>query len=213
MEDQILIGKDHPVVKHHKAYGQELFPGFAYIDLLYQLFRERGYDFARLELLNLSIYNPLVVGQDLNVLLRVQCDETEAGRWQIRVEGQEQRKGVLSPERKLHITAEMHLCDPLTFDEVLNISRIKQTAARSVSLDSFYAQCRHQELVHTGFMLADGVVYEGENGASYIEIALGDEARRSAEGFMFHPTLIDGSGVGTGVLFDNTNEEEQRLFL
>ncbi|WP_088833756.1 SDR family NAD(P)-dependent oxidoreductase [Paenibacillus tyrfis] len=213
MEDQILIGKDHPVVKHHKAYGQELFPGFAYIDLLYQLFRERGYDFARLDLLNLSIYNPLVVGQDLNVLLRVQCDETEAGRWQIRVEGQEQRKGVLSPERKLHITAEMHLCDPLTFDEVLDISRIKQTAARSVSLDSFYAQCRHQELVHTGFMLADGVVYEGENGASYIEIALGDEARRSAEGFMFHPTLIDGSGVGTGVLFDNTNEEEQRLFL
>ncbi|MFS0873157.1 SDR family NAD(P)-dependent oxidoreductase [Paenibacillus xylanilyticus] len=213
MEDQILIGKDHPVVKHHKAYGQELFPGLAYIDLLYQLFREQGYDFAQLEIRNLSIYNPLFVGQDLNVLLRVQCEETEAGRWQIRVEGQEQRKGLLSPECKLHITAEMHLCDPLMFDEVLDISRIKQTAARSLSLDSFYAQCRHQELVHTGFMLAEGLVYEGENGASYIEIALGEEARRSAEGFMFHPTLIDGSGVGTGVLFDNTNEEEHRLFL
>ncbi|WP_155660759.1 SDR family NAD(P)-dependent oxidoreductase, partial [Priestia megaterium] len=213
MEDKILISIEHPVVKNHKAYGQELFPGFSYIDLLYQLFREHGYSYKQLELRNLSIYNPLMVGQDFSILLHIKCEEKKAGYWQIRVEGQKQRKGVLESEHKLYITAEMYQRDDIVFDEVLDVTSIKQNSINTVHLDRFYDQCRRQGLVHTGLMQASGEVYQEDNGASYIEIYLGKEAFDSAESFMFHPTLIDGSGVGTGVLFDLKNEEDKNLFL
>lgn len=43
MQEQLLINNQHPVLKHHKAYGKELLPGLAYIDLIYQTFRENGF--------------------------------------------------------------------------------------------------------------------------------------------------------------------------
>ena len=60
MQDQFLISINHPILKNHKVYGQALLPGLAYIDMLYQFFRENGHDYTELELRNLSIYNPLI---------------------------------------------------------------------------------------------------------------------------------------------------------
>ncbi len=47
MQEQLLINNQHPVLKHHKAYGKELLPGLAYIDLIYQTFRENGFFMPR----------------------------------------------------------------------------------------------------------------------------------------------------------------------
>ncbi|WP_409174764.1 SDR family NAD(P)-dependent oxidoreductase [Brevibacillus fortis] len=212
MHDQFLITINHPILKNHKAHGQELLPGLAHIDLLYQMFRENGHDYSELELRNLTIYHPIMVGQDYDVMLSIQCTQGKAGQWQIRMEGQTQRNGILDSEKKLYVTAEMHQSASAQFDETLDLLMIEQAANKKVNLHDVYEQCRRQELVHTGFMKAEGTIYETDS-AAVMDISLGKHALPSAEGFMFHPTLIDGSAIGSMVLFTSVVQEEQRLFL
>ncbi|MED1797208.1 SDR family NAD(P)-dependent oxidoreductase [Brevibacillus porteri] len=212
MHDQFLITINHPILKNHKAHGQELLPGLAHIDLLYQMFRENGHDYSELELRNLTIYHPIMVGQDYDVMLSIWCTQGKAGQWQIRMEGQTQRNGMLDSEKKLYVTADMHQSAPAQFDETLDLPILEQAANKKVNLHDVYEQCCRQELVHTGFMKAEGTIYETDS-AAVMDISLGKHALPSAEGFMFHPTLIDGSAIGSMVLFTSVIQEEQRLFL
>ncbi|MFG0213990.1 SDR family NAD(P)-dependent oxidoreductase [Brevibacillus porteri] len=212
MHDQFLITINHPILKNHKAHGQELLPGLAHIDLLYQMFRENGHDYSELELRNLTIYHPIMVGQDYDVMLSIQCTQGKAGQWQIRMEGQTQRNGILDSEKKLYVTADMHQSASAQFDETLDLPILEQAVNKKINLHDVYEQCRRQELVHTGFMKAEGTIYETDS-AAVMDISLGKHALPSAEGFMFHPTLIDGSAIGSMVLFTSVIQEEQRLFL
>lgn len=212
MHDQFLLTINHPILKNHKAHGQELLPGLAHIDLLYQMFRENGHDYRELELRNLTIYHPIMVGQDYDVMLSIQCTQGKAGQWQIRMEGQTQRNGILDLEKKLYVTAEMHQSASAQFDETLDLAMLEQAANKKINLHDVYEQCRRQELVHTGFMKAEGTIYETDSTA-VMDISLGKHALPSAEGFMFHPTLIDGSAIGSMVLFTSVIQGEQRLFL
>ncbi|WP_064201987.1 SDR family NAD(P)-dependent oxidoreductase [Brevibacillus brevis] len=212
MHDQFLITINHPILKNHKVHGQELLPGLAHIDLLYQMFRENGHDYRELELRNLTIYHPIMVGQDYDVMLSIQCTQVKAGQWQIRMEGQTQRNGILDSEKKLYVTAEMHHHASAQFDETLNLPLLEQAANKKINLHDVYEQCRRQELVHTGFMKAEGTIYETDS-AAVMDISLGKHALPSAEGFMFHPTLIDGAAIGSMILFTSIVQEEQRLFL
>ncbi|NRR01524.1 SDR family NAD(P)-dependent oxidoreductase [Brevibacillus sp. RS1.1] len=212
MHDQFLITINHPILKNHKVHGQELLPGLAHIDLLYQMFRENGHDYRELELRNLTIYHPIMVGQDYDVMLSIQCTQVKAGQWQIRMEGQTQRNGILDSEKKLYVTAEMHQHASAQFDETLNLPLLEQAANKKINLHDVYEQCRRQELVHTGFMKAEGTIYETDS-AAVMDISLGKHALPSVEGFMFHPTLIDGAAIGSMVLFTSIVQEEQRLFL
>ncbi|TQR33926.1 SDR family NAD(P)-dependent oxidoreductase [Brevibacillus brevis] len=212
MHDQFLITINHPILKNHKVHGQELLPGLVHIDLLYQMFRENGHDYRELELRNLTIYHPIMVGQDYDVMLSIQCTQGKAGQWQIQMEGQTQRNGILDSEKKLYVTAEMHHHASAQFDETLDLPLLEQAANKKINLHDVYEQCRRQELVHTGFMKAEGTIYETDS-AAVMDISLGKHALPSAEGFMFHPTLIDGAAIGSMVLFTSIVQEEQRLFL
>jgi polyketide synthase PksN len=212
MHDQFIINNSHPIIKNHKVYGQELLPGLAYIDMLYQFFRENGFDYNSLELRNLSFYNPLVVGRDYHVMLSIHCSESKAGQWQIVVEGREQRNGTLSPNIKRYITAEMHRIEPIVFEETLDLEAMKQSASKTIGLNEFYEQYRRREMVHTGFMKAEGRVYVLDTGI-LIDISIGQHALPGAARYMFHPTLIDGSGAGSGILLAPLVKDEQQLFL
>ncbi|MEW9701793.1 phosphopantetheine-binding protein [Paenibacillus sp. SI8] len=211
MNEQFLIGIDNPILGNHKVFGQALLPGLAYIDMLYQLFRENGFDYTQLELRDVTIYNPLIVEHDRSVMLHVQCTEIHKGHWQIRIEGQEQVNGILSVEKKHYISAEMHQCAPVAFSEILDLHVIKQSA-NVKSLDEIYEKFRCHELVHSGFIKAEGTIYTLNNEA-ILDISLGQHALPSASEFMFHPTLMDGSGVGASDLMASVLTETQQLFL
>ena len=212
ISDQFLLNANNPVIGNHKVYGRELLPGLAYLDLIFQLFRAHHYSYAELELRNLTIYNPLTVGQDQDVMLGIRCSEMNDGQWRIVLEGQERHNGALALDKKRYAAAEMHQKKPVVFKETLDMRKIKQSAGRIVSLDEVYQQCRRQDLEHTGFMKAEGAIYD--TGASVvIDISIGRDALPGAAGLMFHPALIDGSGVGSGLLLSSLVKEEQRLFL
>nr|MDH3093467.1 hypothetical protein [Bacillus velezensis] len=65
-------------------------PGLAYIDLIYQTFRENGFFHAGLELRHLSIFHPLAPEQGESILLSVDCTENGEEQWKVEVKGQKQ---------------------------------------------------------------------------------------------------------------------------
>ncbi|MCR4441101.1 MAG: beta-ketoacyl synthase N-terminal-like domain-containing protein [Peptococcaceae bacterium] len=211
MKESFLLSADNPVIKNHKVYGLPMLPGLAYIDLLYQVFRENGFDYTTLELRNLTIYNPLVVEQGRDVTLDIQCTETANGQWQLKVEGQYEDREKKVRVKKQYVAAEMKQREAAVFAETLSLDAVKQAAKQTVNLSEIYNQCRRRELVHTGFMKAEGVVYDLD-AEVIIDLSVGPAAYPSAAGFMFHPVLLDGSAIGlwgTSALF----KEEQRLSL
>ncbi|WP_276736064.1 type I polyketide synthase [Bacillus sp. (in: firmicutes)] len=209
---QLTLSLKNPFIYHHVVYGQNVLPGLAYIDMIYQIFREHGYECSELQLRNLSIYQPLTVGQNAVIVLDIQCTEKKEGKWQISAKGFEKRDGNKASEEKLYMKADMHVHAPVVFEETLDLNQIKTAAQNIVQLDDVYKQCRRQELVHSEYMKAEGCIYEEEDGV-LLDLSLGSEAMHHAEGFMFHPTLIDGSGVGANNLLTSLLKGEQRLYL
>ncbi|MED1738767.1 SDR family NAD(P)-dependent oxidoreductase [Bacillus swezeyi] len=209
---QLTLSLKNPFIYHHVVYGQHVLPGLAYIDMIYQIFREHGYSCSDLQLRNLSIYQPLTAGRDSVIVLNIQCAEKKEGHWQITAKGFEKRHGKEASDEKLYMKADMHTAVPAVFEETLELKQIKASADTIIRLDDVYEQCRRQELVHSGYMKAQGCIYEEEDGV-LLDLSLSSEAMLHAEGFMFHPTLIDGSGVGANNLLTSLLKGEQRLFL
>ncbi|MFT4400843.1 SDR family NAD(P)-dependent oxidoreductase [Bacillus sp. SW14] len=209
---QLTLSLKNPFIYHHVVYGQHVLPGLAYIDMIYQIFREHGYTCSELQLRNLSIYQPLTVGQGAVIALDIQCAETKEGKWQITAKGIEKSEGNEASEEKLYMKADMHTHSPAVFEETLDFNQIQAAAQNVVQLNDVYEQCRRQELVHTEYMKAKGCIHEEEDGV-LLDLSLGSEAMQHAESFMFHPTLIDGSGVGANNLLTSLLKGEQRLYL
>ncbi|MBW5467433.1 SDR family NAD(P)-dependent oxidoreductase [Brevibacillus formosus] len=212
MKEQFLLSGDHPILSNHKVFGQELLPGPAYVDLIYQAFRDNGYDWKELELCHVSIYHPLTVGHDYEVLIDIVVEEKEAGCWSIVVEGRESRDGAVSPEAKRYADAQMRKIQPVSFDKKINLGQAINQAEASVDLEEAYAQFRALGLIHTGMMKAEGHTFQTSTGV-LIELALDRNSRDSAEDVLFHPTLLDASCVGASLLLRTHVGEEQQLFL
>lgn len=216
MSDQWLIDIHNPLIRDHRVLGQHLLPGLAYIDLLFQVFRDRGYDFRDLELRNLSIYRPLVITGQQSELLDIQCDETTPGHWRIKVEGYAFRDGTRIGEARQYITAEMRRAERASFRERLDVAQVAASACETVELEHLYAQWRQSELVHGAFMQATGRLYLAES-AVHVMCELSEAARPSAAHAMFHPVLIDASatcgGGATRAWHAQQSGQEQELVL
>ncbi|MCU7925178.1 MAG: SDR family NAD(P)-dependent oxidoreductase [Candidatus Thiodiazotropha sp. (ex Dulcina madagascariensis)] len=212
MREDLYINANHPILKNHKVKGQMLLPGLAYIDLLYQIFREHGYDADRLELRNLAIYHPMVLSENHDFHLSIQCDEDTKGNWRIHVEGQTHGDGAHSAGKITYAGAEMVSVKPVRNDERVDVAALRRSAKGVTPLDQLYNDCRRHELVHEGFMKADGDVYRLESGV-LVDIALAEHALPSADGFMFHPVLIDGSAIGAAVLLSALDQDQEALYL
>ncbi|CAM2069617.1 SDR family NAD(P)-dependent oxidoreductase [Sulfidibacter corallicola] len=212
MNTQFLFTHDHPVFQNHKVYGTALLPGMAYIDLLFQIFLERGFELAELELRHLSLHNPLTVDADAAILVDVRCSAKRPDCWELRVTGRARRAGLLAADVRTYVTAEMVRREPTTFDKTIDIESLKATASSVRPLNRIYERSRELELVHSGMMVADGTIYEAESGL-LLDLGLGPEGLADAEAFCLHPTLIDASGVGSAALFFPLLGGEERLFL
>lgn len=198
---------EHPVLKHHQVYGQELFPGLAYIDLLYQFLREQGEEMAKVELRNLSILRPLAATDDGKILLSVVAEEVSPELRKLEVHGREE-----PGETAVYAMAEIHRVEELTFEERIDIENERAQADQVLPMEDAYLHYRSRELVHSGGMKVEGEIFVS-NVARVLRLQLPKEAVEEAADYLFHPSLIDGSGVGTGQMFEGLLNGEDRLFL
>ncbi|MCZ8521618.1 MULTISPECIES: beta-ketoacyl synthase N-terminal-like domain-containing protein [Paenibacillus] len=212
MKRQLVMSLNNPMIRDHRANGQALLPGLAYIDLLYQIFREHGYSCAELELRNLSIHHPLILSGDQVIVLDISAEESASGQWMIRAEGRGRGED-RARQPVLYAAAEMHLVAAVDFGGQLEEDETMEAAGSPIDLESLYGEWRRRNVVHTGFMKAAGHVRETEQ-AYLAECSVGDEVAGHAKRFMFHPALLDGSGAGiVGRWLSASPQERDSLFL
>ena len=206
-----VIVLENPFLKNHSAYGQQLLPGLAYIDILYQAFRDKGYSPAGLELRNLTIHHPMIARAGFEMGIEIVCEEQGPDSWQVRIEGQERSKQGATRKNVLYVTAEMHRGNPVIFENTLDLQAIR-FGSKMTPLHAAYAHFQERGLQHSGIMKAEGSIYTSEE-ASTVELSLPLDALSGESAFLFHPTLLDGAAVGAGPLFEELLGGEDRLFL
>lgn len=199
---------EHPIVKGHMVYEENLLPGLAYIDMLYHLAQDRlGLDYRQHCLKRLSIYQPLIVRENHPVELQIAFDKV-ADHWKIAVQGTEaDDQGNPLPER-LYITAELHE-ESIQFEEQIDIESIKQAAAQCVDMEAVYGAARKRGLVHQGMIKARGKVYLTDLGC-LIEVNVEDAYREEVPNVLFHPSLIDGAGMAAGFLAGKSDSKNNK---
>ncbi|MES4905600.1 MULTISPECIES: beta-ketoacyl synthase N-terminal-like domain-containing protein [unclassified Streptomyces] len=183
----------NPLVAGHVVRGQALLPGLAYVDLVLQVIARHGHPFTELELRNLSIYAPLVVGRDQAVPLSVTAEEATPGVWRVEVTGRP--AGAAAPVG--YASADVHRVAPAPFDRVLDPAAERAAAEEVTDLEEVYRRCRERELTHSGAMKTRGRVHRSPAGV-LVEVELGPEALPDAAEFLAHPALLDAGAVAAG---------------
>ncbi|WP_428243751.1 SDR family NAD(P)-dependent oxidoreductase [Gynuella sp.] len=212
MREQIVLNSHNPFVVNHKVHGQMLLPGLAYIDMIYQLFRENEYHFESLELRNVAIYAPLIVMPEADVVLTIECIDNSEDGWDISIHGQVRYQDQPVGAEICYITAEMRSVEPTAFNETLNPDALKQTAGSTLTLEELYQEYRQQDVEYERFMMADGTIHQSSSFA-LIDTRISELAGDSAQQVMFHPVLIDSSALSSRGLFRDLVEDGQQLFL
>ncbi|HEY0195769.1 MAG TPA: beta-ketoacyl synthase N-terminal-like domain-containing protein [Kofleriaceae bacterium] len=200
----------HPILDHHRVYGQRLLPGLAWIDLLYQWLAERSLPFDQIALRQLAIYRPLTVAPDASLDLVIEA-RPHGERWAVEV-----RDRAAGDDAQPYITAELHRQARAAFDERVPVAELEALARRpgGVDFEDLYRGYRAQELVHSGLVKATGRLFAGDGrDARWMYLALDERAAASAADFVFHPTLIDASAVGAGAATASLVGDEPRLYL
>jgi 3-oxoacyl-(acyl-carrier-protein) synthase/acyl carrier protein len=209
MKYSLTVTAEHPIVKGHMAYEENLLPGLAYIDMLYHLAQDSmGLDYTKHGLKRLSIYNPLIVRENRPVKLEILFDRV-SDYWKIAVEGTEADEHGNPLPAKLYITAELH--EEITqYEEHIDIEGIKQAASQCVDMETVYEAARERGLVHQGMIKARGTVYLTDFGC-LIEVKVDDAYHKEEPKVLFHPALIDGAGMAAGFSVgegDSGNKED-----
>ncbi|GAA3625081.1 beta-ketoacyl synthase N-terminal-like domain-containing protein [Flavivirga jejuensis] len=210
MEQSFNINIDNPIIKNHRVNEQFVLPGLAYIDIIYQLFRENRYNYSNFTLSNLSIYKPLIVTPSTSVRLHIKCKKTKKGYWGIRINGITEG----NPSSKLteYLTAEMHY-DPIIFEDTTIMNYPDDfCTTKPLNLQDVYEKYRALHLSHTGFMKAKGYINKNETEA-YIQVFPNDRSLAASKNFMFNPVLLDGSGMGCLGIISSQLQEDHGLYL
>ncbi|NQX71853.1 polyketide synthase dehydratase domain-containing protein [Paenibacillus alba] len=204
MNTKIRLTRNHPLMKNHKVFNVEVLPGLSYIDMIYQMFRANGYIYRELELRNLTIYKPLLIGNDNQETILLHCHVIGNDVWQVTVERS------TSLEKVLYATAKMHRVPIHEFTERLDLHFIQDAANNIIDIYDLYKHCSSKGLVHTGIMQATGKILVEDN-KLLLKLSVGDSEK--IEGFMFHPALIDASGLGVIAFSHHDMPREDQLFL
>jgi 3-oxoacyl-(acyl-carrier-protein) synthase/acyl carrier protein len=194
MTDDILINIHHPVVRNHQVFGQHVFPGLAYIDLIYQLFREHHQIDSDLDLRDLVIFRPLVVEHSNEVLLTIEWMETSQDTWRVTVEGQVYGWRTSEGGKQRYATVNVGRNASPPFSETVDLTAVRGSAMRVLDAEEIYANCRRRGLVHRSLMKVEGAVYIHPT-AIHLDISVAQQAMAGTSDVMFHPALIDGSAV------------------
>ena len=200
-EAHFTLDLNHPILANHRVLGRHLLPGLAYIDLVYQLFRDHSLGCNELELRQVAIHQPLVVTAGSGVAVQVRCIPEGDDAWAVSIEG---------TAEGLFATAEMHRVPSAPFSHC--VDRHSLVLPRSRSVAEVYRECLGHGLEHSGCMKGQGWVHEAEGGL-WVEIEVDATARAQAEDSLFYPALIDCAALCSGDLLECAADGSLRLYL
>ncbi|MGP4089512.1 SDR family NAD(P)-dependent oxidoreductase, partial [Streptomyces sp. KR55] len=200
--ETFTVTADNPLLHGHVVYGRSLLPGVGYVDLVLQVLARHGHPMQDVELRNLTILAPLVVGSAKRALTTVEGRREPDGDWRVEVRSRRPEDTI----DVLHAVATVRRCAPATFTERLPLP--VDGATRRTTLDEIYTWCREYDLVHSGLMKISGAVHH-RAGDWIAEVELAPEHQATNPAFLFHPALFEagllGGGVAIGMLYGDND--------
>ncbi|WP_328877602.1 HAD-IIIC family phosphatase [Streptomyces sp. NBC_00299] len=200
--ETFTVTADNPLLHGHVVHGRNLLPGVGYVDLVLQVLARHGHSVQDVELRNLTILAPLVVGPAKRALTTVEGHPRPDGGWRVEIRSRR-------PEDTLdvvHAVATVHRSAPAAFTERLRLP--VDGAARLTTLDEIYTWCRQYDLAHSGLMKIGGAVHH-RAGDWIAEVELAPEHQGTDPAFLFHPALFEagllGGGVAIGMLYGDND--------
>ncbi|MGX4256842.1 SDR family NAD(P)-dependent oxidoreductase [Bacillus sp. YH3-2-B2] len=187
----LRLTAEHPIMKNHLVHGESVMPGLAYIDMLYQLAKQSlDLSFRSICLKRVTIYHPLSVKRSERLDVSVIFSK-EKEFWTASICG--------ADSGTVFLSAEMYE-EVFSSDRRLDAGEKKQQAALpSVSLHTVYEDARSRGLSHDGLMKPEGEIYAYEE-ECFLDIRQSDSCRENLPGALFHPALMDGAAMASGVL-------------
>ena len=159
-----------------------LLPGLAYIDLIYQCLHAKQRDIRDYELRDLTIHQPLMT-ENHTLPVTIAIDNSDPQLWVVSVTGQVQTQQSPTQQSKVkYATAKLAVINASaldastadnTFTHYLSEQerQLANDAQNGRSIETSYALCRQQGIVHSGLMKAIGSVYTQAD-SELISIAL-----------------------------------------
>ncbi|AMS13093.1 hypothetical protein A3218_01695 [Pseudomonas chlororaphis] len=194
-ESKISLSCANPVIGAHWVHGRPVFPGLAYIDLIYQICQKHGLGFAEHRLQTLRIHRPLALeGADGSLAVRVALFCDEPGYYTLVVED----LGAEGPARP-YATAELEHTGATVFAPGEWLAPGSAGATREVTPQALYGQCRDHQLEHGDYLQVRGRIGTGPDGL-LADLSLGPQALPDAGRFLFHPALLDGAAISSQAL-------------
>ncbi|MDR9863555.1 beta-ketoacyl synthase N-terminal-like domain-containing protein [Pseudomonas baetica] len=194
-ESKISLSCANPVIGAHWVHGRPVFPGLAYIDLIYQLCRQHDLAFAEHRLQTLRIHRPLALEETGSTrVVRVALFRDGPGHYSLVVED----PGADGQARP-YATAQLEYTGAAAFAPGERLAPQAAGATRELSMETLYGQCRDQQLVHEDYMQVRGQINIGAEGL-LADLGLGPLALPDAARFLFHPALLDGAAISSQAL-------------
>ncbi|MFD4600332.1 SDR family NAD(P)-dependent oxidoreductase [Streptomyces sp. NPDC058464] len=197
---------DNPIVDDHRVHGVRTLPGVTFLDIVYRLLRERGVEPGDAGLSDVLFVEPLTTTEDfdreITVLLEPDGDITRVTATSRRV-----RDGAPADDgRTTHLRAILRVGLP-----ALTGSPLPAGAGPSRDIGEVYTTGRSVGIEHRDFMRCHGTMRVTADTVR-AQLALGAEARATADDFMLHPALLDGSTMQAYALaFAGAGADERPL--
>lgn len=185
------VCNDDYVVTDHVLHGVHTLPGVSFLDLVYRILSEEGYDLSRVELRNVLFKQPVVTTDQFDQQILIQMSKQEDHGLIIAKSRSVRGDLVLEQEWTDNLQCELHFISGLVV-KTIDPDLLKRKSTRSFDLDESYAFGRSVGLVHYSFMKPEGLIYEGED--YYLaEMDLSEKAKNLQNQFFLHPAFIDGA--------------------
>ncbi|MDQ0059021.1 acyl transferase domain-containing protein/acyl carrier protein [Paenibacillus harenae] len=185
------VCNDDYVVTDHVLHGVHTLPGVSFLDLVYRILSEEGYDHSRVELRNVLFKQPVVTTDQFDQQILIQMSKQE-DHGLITAKSRSVRGDVvLEQEWTDNLQCELHFISGLVA-KTIDPDFLKRESTRTFDLDESYAFGRSVGLVHYSFMKPEGLIYEGKD--YYLaEMDLSEKAKNVQNQFFLHPAFIDGA--------------------
>ncbi|WP_297958237.1 SDR family NAD(P)-dependent oxidoreductase [uncultured Ruminococcus sp.] len=193
-EYNVTVKNDDLIVCDHRVHGVKIMPGVTFLELIYEILANEGYDRRDYVLYNVVFKRPVSVSDGYNRKVRIKLFETEEhnGEFNIYADSVHLLNDCEQGEWVHNFECNIRAAEALPKDDRIDIDEIKNSAVSAEDMDIVYKHAREYDITHYTFMKSLGTVYYlGQTVCA--ELHLSEKAQEYLDVFVSHPVYLDAA--------------------
>lgn len=193
-EYNVTVKNDDLIVCDHRVHGVKIMPGVTFLELIYEILVNEGYDRRDFVLYNVVFKRPVSVSEGYSRKVSIKLFEAEDhnGEFNIFADSVHLMNDCETGEWVHNFECNIKLAEATLHDDWIDIGEIKSTAASVEDMDIVYKHAREYDIFHYTFMKSLGTVYYlGQTVCA--ELYLSEKAQEYLDVFVSHPVYLDAA--------------------